>query len=208
MITPCFQHAAKRFASMVLMMLAILLSGCMGDDAPDWHGTDISGVMPKLEFNLTDSRGTPVSGDDYSGRVRMLFFGFTSCPDVCPTALQKLSQAVSGLSPENQEEVLTLFVSVDPQRDTPERLAEYVNFFGDKIVGLTGNVSDLRTLTQRYRTTFGHEEPDAEGDYAVTHSGVVYVFDREGNPRLLIRPEDLSAQAIRQDLVALLEEDS
>mgnify|MGYP000285953301 CR=1 FL=1 len=92
--------------------------------------------------------------------------------------------------------------------DTPERLAEYVNFFGERIVGLTGKTSDLRTLTQRYRTTFGHEEPDAEGDYAVTHSGAVYVFDREGNPRLLIRPEDLSAQAIRQDLVALLEESS
>ena len=100
-----------------------------------------------------------------------------------------------------------MFVSVDPQRDTPERLAEYVNFFGDKIIGLTGTASDLRTLTQRYRTTFGHEEPDAEGDYAVTHSGAVYVFDREGNPRLLIRPEDLSAQSIRQDLVGLLEED-
>lgn len=208
MITLRFQHHAKRFASMALMMLAILLSGCMEEDAPDWHGTDISGVMPKLEFNLTDSQGTPVSGDDYSGQVRMLFFGFTSCPDVCPTALQKLSQAVSGLGPENQEEVLTLFVSVDPERDTPERLAEYVNFFGERIVGLTGKASDLRTLTQRYRTTFGHEEPDAEGDYAVTHSGAVYVFDREGNPRLLIRPEDVSVQAIRQDLVALLEEDS
>ncbi len=136
MITLRFQHHAKRFASMALMMLAILLSGCMEEDAPDWHGTDISGVMPKLEFNLTDSQGTPVSGDDYSGQVRMLFFGFTSCPDVCPTALQKLSQAVSGLGPENQEEVLTLFVSVDPERDTPERLAEYVNFFG--VSGLNG----------------------------------------------------------------------
>ena len=164
--------------------------------------------MPKLEFDLIDSQGAPVSGDDYSGQVRMLFFGFTSCPDVCPTTLQKLSQAVSGLSPEDKEEVLTLFVSVDPERDTPARLAEYVNFFGERIVGLTGKAADLRTLTQRYRTTFGHEEPDAEGDYAVTHSGAVYVFDREGNPRLLMRPEDLSAQAIRQDLVALLEEDS
>ena len=102
------------------------------------------------DFTLMSASG-PVSLSDYRGKVVMLFFGFTACPDVCPTALQKLSQAVSGLSTENQEEVLTLFVSVDPQRDTPERLAEYVNFFGDKIIGLTGNASDLRTLTQRYR---------------------------------------------------------
>ena len=68
MIKPCFQHHAKRFASIALMMLAILLVGCMGDDPPDWHGTDISGVMPKLEFDLIDSQGTRVSGDDYSGQ--------------------------------------------------------------------------------------------------------------------------------------------
>jgi protein SCO1 len=76
MIKPCFQHHAKRFASIAMMMLAILLVGCMGDDPPDWHGTEISGVMPKLEFDLIDSQGTRVSGDDYSGQVRMLFFGF------------------------------------------------------------------------------------------------------------------------------------
>ena len=206
MITPFFQHYAKGLQAVTLMMLAILLAGCLGDDTPDWHGTDISGVMPELEFNLIDSEGTAVTSNDYSGRVRMLFFGFTSCPDVCPTALQKLNQATSGLTPELQDEVLTLFVSVDPQRDTPERLAEYVNFFGEQIVGLTGDKSELRELVSRYRTTFSHEEPDAEGDYAVTHSGAVYVFDLEGNPRLLIRPEELSAQAIRDDLVALVKE--
>jgi len=148
-----------------------------------------------------------VSGSDYSGRVRMLFFGFTSCPDVCPTALQKLNQATSSLAPELKEEVLTLFVSVDPKRDTPERLANYVDFFGDNIVGLTGTEPQLRELAKRYRTTFGYDEPDPDGNYAVSHSSAIYVFDRDGSARLLIRP-DLKAQEIRHDLVALIQEDS
>lgn len=118
-----------------------------------------------------------------------------------------MKKAGTGLQPELQDEVLTLFVSVDPKRDTPERLAEYVNFFGDDIVGLSGSEKQLRELAKRYRTTFGYDEPDADGDYNVSHSSAVYVFDREGNTRLLIRP-DLSAEKIRQDIAALVQEDS
>jgi len=198
------RQRTKALTSISLLVLSILLAGCLGNDE-EWHGKDISGLMPELEFTLTDSQGEPVSGNDYSGRVRMLFFGFTSCPDVCPTALQKLNQATNGLGPELQDEVLTLFVSVDPKRDTPERLANYVDFFGDNIVGLTGSESQLRELAKRYRTTFGYEKPDQDGNYEVSHSSAVYVFDRTGNARLLIRP-DLSPEEIRQDLVALIEQ--
>ncbi|WP_296932457.1 SCO family protein [uncultured Marinobacter sp.] len=198
------RQRTKALTSISLLVLSILLAGCLGNDE-EWHGKDISGLMPELEFTLTDSQGEPVSGNDYSGRVRMLFFGFTSCPDVCPTALQKLNQATNGLGPELQDEVLTLFVSVDPKRDTPERLANYVDFFGDNIVGLTGSESQLRELAKRYRTTFGYEKPDEDGNYEVSHSSAVYVFDRTGNARLLIRP-DLSPEEIRQDLVALIEQ--
>ncbi|EHJ04218.1 electron transport protein SCO1/SenC [Marinobacter manganoxydans MnI7-9] len=100
-----------------------------------------------------------------------------------------------------------MFVSVDPKRDTPERLAKYVDFFGDNIVGLTGKEPQLRELAKRYRTTFGYDEPDRDGNYAVSHSSAIYVFDREGNPRLLMRP-DLSREEIRHDLVALIQEDA
>ena len=167
MSTRFWQPSTKIVPAISTLVMAILLTGCFGNDEEDWHGTSISGLMPELEFDLINSQGEPVSGNDYSGRVKMLFFGFTSCPDVCPTALQKLNQATSGLAPELQEEVLTLFVSVDPQRDTPERLAEYVDFFGDNIVGLTGDEPQLRQLAKRYRTTFGYEEPGPDGNYAL-----------------------------------------
>lgn len=201
-----WRHRTKALSLISMFVMTMLLTGCFGNDE-DWHGKNISGLMPELEFDLVNSQGEPVSGSDYSGRVRMLFFGFTSCPDVCPTALQKLNQATSSLAPELQDEVLTLFVSVDPQRDTPERLAKYVDFFGDNIAGLTGTEPQLRELAKRYRTTFGYDEPDPDGNYAVSHSSAIYVFDRDGSARLLIRP-DLKAQEIRHDLVALIQEDS
>lgn len=201
-----WRHRTKALSLISMFVMTMLLTGCFGNDE-DWHGKSISGLMPELEFDLVNSQGEPVSGSDYSGRVRMLFFGFTSCPDVCPTALQKLNQVTSSLAPELQDGVLTLFVSVDPQRDTPERLANYVDFFGDNIVGLTGTEPQLRELAKRYRTTFGYDEPGPDGNYAVSHSSAIYVFDREGDPRLLMR-SDLSAEEIRHDLVALIQEDS
>ena len=146
MRTRFWRQRSKIISATLTLIASLLLTGCLGNDEEDWNGKNISGLMPKLEFDLINSQGESVSGDDYSGRVRMLFFGFTSCPDVCPTALQKLNQATSGLDPKLQDEVLTLFVSVDPKRDTPERLAKYVDFFGDNIVGLTGKEPQLREL--------------------------------------------------------------
>ncbi|SFR58603.1 protein SCO1/2 [Marinobacter gudaonensis] len=186
------------------MAALVTLAGC-SDSARSWNAKDISGLMPDLEFQLVNSEGEPVTAADSAGEIRLLFFGFTSCPDVCPTTLQKVTQATEGLPDPVRKDVQTLFVSVDPQRDTPERLQEYVNFFGDRIQGLTGTEPQLRELAKRYRTTFGYDEPDAEGNYMVSHSSAVYVFDRDGTARLLIRP-DASAHEIREDLELLAAE--
>lgn len=188
----------------VVITSTVMLAGCFSDDET-WRGKDISGLMPTLAFELTDTSGDTVTADDTAGEIRMLFFGFTSCPDVCPATLQKLSRAVKDMPGELQEDTRIVFVSVDPQRDTPERIASYVNFFSERAIGLTGEEKALRELSKRYRTTFGYDAPDEEGNYNVSHSGAVYVFDREGEARLLFRPE-LSVEDIRADLIALAEE--
>lgn len=188
----------------VAMAALVILAGC-SDSSQNWNGKDISGLMPDLEFQLVNDEGKPVSQEKSAGQIRLLFFGFTSCPDVCPTTLQKVSQATRGLPDPIQEDVQTPFVSVDPKRDTPERLQEYVRFFGDRIEGLTGTEPQLRELAKRYRTTFGYDEPGAEGNYNVSHSSAVYVFDRDGAARLLIRP-DTSASKISEDLQLLATE--
>lgn len=187
-----------------LMLAALVLTGCAGSD-DNWHGKDISGLMPELEFQLEGTGGQAVTPADSGGNIRLLYFGFTSCPDVCPTTLTDLRRSIRQLPEKYQEDVTTLFVSVDPRRDTPERLASYVNFFGDQVVGLTGTEAELRKLAKRYRTTFGYDEPDASGNYNVSHSSAVYVFDRAGNARLLLRPE-LSPEQVSEDLAQLARE--
>ncbi|WP_421861040.1 SCO family protein [Marinobacter salarius] len=198
---PC---SHKAISAMALLASLVVLGGCFGDDE-NWNGKDISGLMPELAFELTGTSGDTITAEQTDGQIRLLFFGFTSCPDICPATLQKLSRAVKDLPTELREDTQIVFVSVDPQRDTPERIDSYVSFFSDRAIGLTGEESALRELSKRYRTTFGYDEPDAEGNYNVSHSGAVYVFDREGKARLLIRPE-LSVEEIRTDLVALAEE--
>ena len=198
---PCSHKATS---AMALLASLVMLGGCFGDDE-NWNGKDISGLMPELAFELTGTSGDTVTAEQTDGNIRLLFFGFTSCPDICPATLQKLSRAVKDLPTELRKDTQIVFVSVDPQRDTPERIDSYVSFFSDRAIGLTGEEPALRELSKRYRTTFGYDEPDAEGNYNVSHSGAVYVFDREGKARLLIRPE-LSVEDIRTDLVALAEE--
>ena len=198
---PC---SHKAISAMALLASLVMLGGCFGDDE-NWNGKDISGLMPELAFELTGTSGDTVTAEQTDGNIRLLFFGFTSCPDICPATLQKLSRAVKGLPEALRTDTQIVFVSVDPQRDTPERIDSYVSFFSDRAIGLTGEEPALRELSKRYRTTFGYDEPDAEGNYNVSHSGAVYVFDREGKARLLIRPE-LSVEDIRTDLVALAEE--
>lgn len=181
--------------------LILLLSGCFGEEQ-EWNAKQIDGLMPDLAFTLTRSDGETTTAGDYEGQIRLLFFGFTNCPDVCPATMAKLSQSIRAMPEDLQDQVTPLFVSVDPQRDTPERLGEYVNFFFDRTVGMTGDESALRDLAKRYRTTFGYDEPDENGNYNVSHSAAVYVFDGKGNARLLLRP-DLSREQITEDLTRL-----
>ncbi|MDK9556725.1 SCO family protein [Marinobacter sp. M216] len=200
-----FRKPTSRFRPCVaaLLGLVLTLSGC--SDSETWQGKDISSLMPDLEFALTGSAGEPVTEADSAGQIRLLFFGFTSCPDVCPTTLTALSKAINQMPETLQDRVTTLFVSVDPDRDTPERIASYVDFFGENIIGLTGGEPALRDLTKRYRTTFGYDEPDADGNYQVSHSAAVYVFDGAGNARLLFRP-GLTPKMMSEDLTALASE--
>ncbi|HEA52063.1 SCO family protein [Marinobacter antarcticus] len=204
MNNPFRSRLSGRLSIIVVAMTTVILAGCFGD-AKSWRSKDITGLMPELAFELTDASGDTVTADKTDGEIRMLFFGFTSCPDVCPATLRKLSRAVSGMPDQWQNDTRIIFVSVDPQRDTPERIKSYVDFFSDRAIGLTGEEKALRALSKRYRTTFGYDDPDAEGNYNVSHSGAVYVFDRKGNARLLFRP-DLTIEDIRTDLVALAQE--
>lgn len=193
-------RATNPLKLLFVLAVAVMMAAC--SDSGQWHGKDISGLMPELAFELTNDQGEAVTAEQYRGQIRLLFFGFTSCPDVCPATLAKLNKAVRAMPEQLQSEVTPLFVSVDPQRDTPDKIAAYVGFFGEQTVGLTGDEAALRQLAKRYRTTFGYDEPDERGNYAVSHSSAVYVFDRQGQARLLFQ-SGVSAERITEDLTLL-----
>lgn len=184
------------------VLATLLLVGCQEQS---WQTKDISGLMPPLEFKLTDEDGRSVSAEDYLGKPTLLFFGFTNCPDICPTTLARLAAVSKQLDKELQKDLQVLFVSVDPARDDPETLRRYTDAFGPQFIGLTGSQAALDALTRRYRVTYGYGDKDASGNYEVSHSSAVFAFNRAGEVRLLIRDSD-PIDAVAADLRQLAEE--
>lgn len=197
-------HVLIRRTPWVAMLLALVLAGCSAADR-EWRTTNISGIMPPLNFRLTDAAtGRAVTAHDFRGKVVLLYFGYTHCPDVCPTTLSAIATALRDLG-SGARDVRVLFVTVDPARDSVPLLKAYAAAFGPRFVGLRGEAQALQRLTRRYRVTYGYGRPDAHGDYEVTHSSAVYVFDRSGKVRLLARPTDRAAD-LTHDLGRLLAE--
>jgi protein SCO1/2 len=158
----------------------LCLAAC-GPEKP-WHSTDIRGSMPDLSFRMVRaSDGLKVSEDDYRGRVVLLYFGYTHCPDVCPTTLANISDVLKRLG-RDAEKVRVLFVSVDPDRDTLDVLKQYAEAFGQQVDGLRGSDNAIADLARRYRVAYTVKKTP---DYVVTHTNAVFVFDGKGHARLV-----------------------
>lgn len=198
--TPIF-HRPRLILAAALCSFAAMLGGC--SQQASWRLINISGIVSPLAFSLTDDTGRQVTADTYRGRIVMLYFGYTHCPDVCPTTLATLSQALLKLG-NNATRVRTLFVTVDPQRDTPQLLKSYTQAFGPEFVGLRGNDPVLRRMTKRYRVTYSRGKPDAHGNYDVTHSDAVFIFDATGKARLMAESSS-SATDLAHDLQQLID---
>ncbi len=147
--------------------------------------TDITGVEIGGDFQLTDHNGHPRSLSDFRGKVVAVFFGFTHCPDVCPTTLAELAQTVKRLGARG-DEVQILFITVDPARDTQKVLAQYVTAFDPRFLGLYGDPATTAKVAAAYKVFFAPQPPNASGNYTVDHSAAIFVIDRRGRPRLVM----------------------
>jgi protein SCO1/2 len=192
-----------RFARLAgLLVISMVLIACQSQQAAPWQLTDISGHMPDITFRLTNDQGKSVTAADYQGKVTLLYFGYTHCPDVCPLTLAHLHVVMQRLG-QLADGAQILFVSVDPARDTPEALHAYVTAFDPHVVGLTGSPADIEALTKRYRAAFSREPDQTGGSYDVSHSSGIYIFDAHGKARLLATPTD-SQDKLVHDLHLLL----
>lgn len=190
-----------KLARRALLLSAVALMGC-SSKPQDWALTNISGLLPDLNFTLTSDQDRPVTAKNYQGDVVMLYFGYTHCPDVCPTTMARMAAVMQALGSQAND-VRMIFVSVDPARDTPSLLHTYVHAFNRHAVGLTGSESAIVDVARRYRVAYEDEKPDASGNYAVTHSSAIYIFDKSGRARLLAASNNTVAQ-ITHDVRRLL----
>ncbi|MET0934712.1 MAG: SCO family protein [Luteibacter sp.] len=172
---------------LLLLIALVALAGCQREPQPAWRLTDVSGHLPDLDFKLTDDHGKTVTGADFKGKVTVMYFGYTHCPDVCPLTLTQLHVVLDRLGAQ-ADNVRILFVSVDPKRDTPEIMHAYVNAFDKRAVGLVGSDAAVEALAKRYRSAFTREPDRSEGVYEVSHSSAIYLFDANGKARLLATP--------------------
>ncbi|OOG48014.1 SCO family protein [Rhodanobacter sp. C01] len=197
-------HHLPRIALLLLLLAAgLLLGGCQRSEPLPLLLTNVSGHMPDLDFKLIDDHGKTVTGADYRGKVVLLYFGYTHCPDVCPLTLAHLHVVMQRLGPL-ADGARILFVSVDPTRDTPDVMHAYVNAFDPRAVGLTGSPRMVEALVKRYRSSFTREPTSTDGNYEVSHGSAIYLFDRDGRARALATPA-ASQDDIVHDLHLLLD---
>lgn len=137
-------------------------------------------------FRLTDQSGQTVTEKSLAGRPTIIFFGFTHCPDICPTALFDMSEVLRAMGPD-ADKVNAYFISVDPERDTPTAMKDYLSSFDPHLKGLTGSVDEIAKVTTAYRV-YAKKVPLKDGDYTMDHTALVYLMDRQGN---FVRPFDL-----------------
>lgn len=178
------------------LLLSVLLAALLGwliwfwqpagdaADAPAAAAThaqlDLAAVPTGGEFRLTSKAG-PVALSDFRGQVVLVYFGYTWCPDICPTNLAVIAYALKQLSPAERERVQVIFVSVDPVRDTPERLAEYAAYWDPRFVGVTGTDAEIAAVARQYGAAYRRvEQTDSAMGYLVDHSGFTYVVDPGG----------------------------
>lgn len=186
---------------------ALLLCACDGGGAkPQFKGVDITGADYALELDLNDTDGKRRHIADFKGKVTVVFFGFTQCPDVCPTTMLELAEVKKALGADGAR-VQGVFISVDPERDTPELLKAYVANFSPEFVALRGSVEETKAAAKRFKVFYAKVPGKTEGSYSVDHTAGSYVFDAQGKVRLFVRyGNGAGAEALKHDLQLLLKQ--
>lgn len=168
-----------------LFLAAILIAGC-GSSGPSFRNVDITGADYGKDFTLTDHGGRVRSLADFRGKVVVMFFGYTRCPDVCPTTLAEMKAVLEQLGQDGKR-VQVLFVTVDPERDTPQLLAKYVPAFDPSFLGLYGDSATIAKVAKDFKVFYQKAPGKTPDSYTVDHTAGSYVFDPQGRLRLFVR---------------------
>ena len=197
------RHRHLRPLLQILLLVAVLasLTGC-NPAQTSFKSTDITGAEFGKDFMLTDHHGQKRSLGDFRGKVVVIFFGFTHCPDVCPTTLAELASALKKLGSES-EKVQVLLVTIDPERDTPALLAQYVTGFNPTFLALRGNADETARVAKEFKVIYQKVSGQKAQNYSMDHSAGSFIFDRDGRLRLYVG-YGRGADVFAHDISALL----
>jgi protein SCO1 len=193
----------RRLRFVALVLLTSLLVAC-GSKSPTFQGSDITGVNFARDFKLTDPAGKARTLSDFRGKVVVIFFGYTQCPDVCPTTLADLAATMQLLGADAAR-VQVLFVTIDPARDTPALLAQYVPAFNPSFLGLYGDAAATAEVAKEFKVLYEKQPGATPGSYTMDHSAGTFIYDPQGRPRVYVsygQKAEVYAHDIRQLLAA------
>ena len=188
--------------AIVAALAAVALLAACSPEAPSFKGADITGASFGRDFALTGHDGRPRTLADFRGKAVVMFFGFTQCPDVCPTALSALAEAMRRLGPDAAR-VQVLFVTIDPERDTADLLSRYVPAFDPSFLGLRGDAAATARVAKEFKVLYQKVPGQTPDTYTMDHSAGLYLFDPQGRLRVF-ESHGQGAEAIAHDLAQLL----
>ena len=178
-------RAVLRYAPLALCCMMLALFAACSPSAPKFMASDVTNSSFGRDFELTDFNGQRRTLADFRGKAVVLFFGYTQCPDVCPTTLAELGEAMRRLGPD-ADRVQVLFVTVDPARDTPELLSKYVPAFDPRFLGLYGDADALARTAKEFKIIYQKQPGRTPGSYTMDHSAGTYIFDPQGKLRVYV----------------------
>ncbi|TWC69870.1 SCO family protein [Herbaspirillum sp. SJZ099] len=193
-----------RFLSTLLLAACATLLVACGQSKPElkFNNTDVTGLDYAKDFALTDHTGKPRTLADFKGKAVVMFFGYTQCPDVCPTTMVEMANVMKELGPD-ADRVQVLFVTVDPERDTQEILSQYVPAFDKRFLGLRGDLAQTEKVAKEFKVFYQKVPGKQPGSYTMDHTAGSYVFDPQGRIRLFVK-HGQDPQMLAHDLKLLL----
>jgi protein SCO1/2 len=190
----------------MVVLAAVLVAGCTPSASHEFAGAALDAPQPVPDFTLTGSDGSPVSLSDFRGQYVYLYFGYTFCPDICPTTLAKLARVRSELGDEAGR-MQVVMVSVDPERDTPEALGDYVTRFDPTFIGLTGSKADIDAAGEAFGLFYERHEGSAATGYLIDHTARAFLIGPDGRA-LVAYPHDAPDEDVLADLRWLMAQES
>ena len=194
---PSVAHLAAIAAALGLAATLAACGAATQQQEPPLAGAAIGG-----DFTLTGSKGQAVRWGDFAGKYRIVYFGYTFCPDICPTDMQRVAQGLKILKTKDAQlaaKVVPIFISIDPDRDTPAVVGEFAAAFSPDVVGLTGTPDQIAATAKTFKVAYAKEPPAKNGSYLMQHSTIVYLFGPDGAP-IATLPTDLGAEAVAAEL--------